>query len=85
MKNPQGTPSNACPITRTSRESACILSANPASEGGRVKAHEEGDENRGVHHEERAECCPAVAQSVGHRTSEKDTDERTTLASLEKR
>ena len=64
-------------MTRTSRESACILSANSASEGERVKAHEEGDENRGVHHEERAECCPAVAQSVGHRTSEKDTDERT--------
>ena len=55
------------------------------SKCGRVDTHKEGDENRGVHHEERTECCPAIAQSVGDRTSEKDTDERTALSSLEKR
>ena len=53
--------------------------------GGRVSAHEEGDEDCGVHHEKREECRPAIAQSVGDRASKKDTDERTALSSLEQR
>ena len=53
--------------------------------GRRVSAHEEGDENCGVDHEKREEGRPAIAQSVGDRTSKKDTDERTALSSLEKR
>lgn len=55
------------------------------SKCGRVEAHEESDENRGVHQEKRHERRPSIAQSVGDGTSEKDTNECTALSSLEKR
>jgi len=48
-------------------------------------AYKEGDENRSVHQEQPKECRPSVAQSVGDRTSEKDTNEGSALSCLEKR
>jgi hypothetical protein len=49
------------------------------------KAYEEGDEDRGIHHEQSKQCRPSVAQSVGNGAGEKHSNECTALSGLEER
>ena len=84
IKRPHGTPSNACPTTRSSRDSAwkeVVRKVSTYTLG--CKTHEEGNENRGDHDNQAQESCPAVANTVRDRSSDEDTNEGTTLARLE--
>lgn len=48
-------------------------------------AHEEGDEDGGVHHDQGQNSSPTVAETVGDRSRQKDSDKSTALTGLEKR
>ena len=80
MKNPQGTPSKNCPTVRTDSEVAYIISKWHL----KFKAtHKEGDEDGADHADQCAKGGPLVSEFVGYWSSSKDSDESSTLSSLE--
>lgn len=79
MKNPQGTPSKACPTTRSSSESAYEIPISHRNQQANNSPYKERYENRGVHKNQPQDSSPAVSDSVGDRTGQEDTDEGTAL------
>lgn len=84
MKNPQGTPSKACPTTSSVSELAYAILVRYQKQKAVNATHKERYKNRGVHKNQPQNSSPTVSETVCNRTSEENTDEGTALAGLEK-
>lgn len=85
MKKPHGTPSKACPITRTSSDSAWaqVISWWSLKHIECACTHKKGDEDSGIHEDQGQDGRPAVTQAVGDGSSQEDTHKSTALTGLE--
>lgn len=87
MKKPHGTPSKACPMTRTGSDSAYYhaISRRYTNWEHDESTYKEGNKDSGIHEDQGQDGCPAVPKAVGNRPSQKDSHKSTALASLEER